>query len=84
MKAASARDTPGRIVVESSIATGELAKFPQTVMFLGGEEAMKRKIETKLDVHVLIMEGFPNAVMTFLIESIPELRIPSFFKKLSA
>ncbi|ATQ75767.1 antitoxin [Massilia violaceinigra] len=81
MKAALARDTPARVVAESSIATGDLAKFPQTVMFLGGEEAMKRKIETKLDVHVLIMEGFPNAVMTFLIESIPELKNPEFLQK---
>lgn len=60
------------IPLQSSTATNESAKFPQTVMFLGGEEVMKRKIETKLDVHALIMEGFPDAVMTYLVQNIPE------------
>ena len=79
MKAASTRHTGNRL--QSSTAIGELAKLPQTVMFLGGEDVMKRKIETKLDVHALIMEGFPNGVMTYLVQSIPELKNPEFLQK---
>lgn len=81
MKPATTRNTAMGIPIQSSTAIGELAKFPQTVKFLGGEEVMKRKIETKLDVHALIMEGFPNAVMTYLVQSIPELKNPEFLQK---
>lgn len=81
MKPAVTRTTPMGIARESSTAASASATLPQTVMFLGGEEVMKRKIETKLDVHALIMEGFPDAVMTYLAQNIPELRNPEFLQK---
>ena len=81
MKPAVTRTTLTGIPLQSSAASNESANFPQTVMFLGGEEVMKRKIETKLDVHALIMEGFPDAVMTYLVQNIPELRNPEFLQK---
>ena len=63
------------------LALGDYEKLPQTVNFLGGEKVMKRKIETKLDVHVLIKSGFPNGVVTFLINNVPELKNPDFLQK---
>lgn len=65
----------------TSRVTGSYDKFPETVRFLGGESIMNRKIITKLDVHHLIQSGFPNGVLTFLMNHVPELKNPDFLQK---
>lgn len=59
----------------------EQERLPQIVGFLGGETAMSRRIENKLDVHNLIKSGFPFDVLRFLMNSIPALRDPDFMQK---
>lgn len=68
-------------MMASPLVVAEYEKLPRTVDFLGGEAVMKRKIETKLDVHVLIQHGFPYGVMTYLISNVPELKNPEFLQK---
>ena len=79
MKTFSARKAAG--VMASPSVGGEYEKLPLTVSFLGGEKVMKRKIETKLDVHALIQAGFPNGVVAHLIDNVPELKNPEFLQK---
>jgi putative toxin-antitoxin system antitoxin component (TIGR02293 family) len=79
MKSASGSQAIAMIAIPSAL--GDHEKLPQTVKFLGGEKVMKRKIETKLDVHALIKSGFPYGVVAFLIKNVPELRDPAFLQK---
>lgn len=59
----------------------DYSALPSTVELLGGEAVIKRRIESKFDVHELLLAGLPNGSVTYLIRSIPELKDQSFFQK---
>lgn len=65
----------------SSSSLAEYATFPAAIEFLGGEAMMQRRIDSKIDVHKLILSGFPNGVLTFLIRNLPDMKDPSFLQK---
>jgi putative toxin-antitoxin system antitoxin component (TIGR02293 family) len=85
MKTASARDVmagaPHPSPVRSPSTHAEHPTLPSTVDLLGGEAVIKRRIDSKIDVHELILTGLPNVSVTYLIERIPELKDELFFQK---
>lgn len=85
MKTASASDA-GELAahlppVSLLAAPDDYSALPSTVELLGGEAVIKRRIESRFDVHELLLAGLPNGAVTYLIKRIPELKDQSFFQR---
>ena len=78
MKPAGAAPLPA---VSPPSALQGYSPLPSTVDLLGGEAVIKRRIESKFDVHELMLTGLPNGSIAYLIKNIPELKDQSFFQK---
>jgi putative toxin-antitoxin system antitoxin component (TIGR02293 family) len=60
---------------------GEYGALAPIVAILGGERVTGRDLRTKLDVHELILSGFPHGVIAHLVASIPALKNETLLKQ---
>jgi putative toxin-antitoxin system antitoxin component (TIGR02293 family) len=62
-------------------AAFEDSDLNRTVALLGGRQALKRLVRSRLDAHDLLQDGLPGHALNYLVNCVPVLRVAESLEK---